>query len=426
MAKRSRPRIITKDHLDLQAFPEQVQVALAEVAGAAREGVLALSVACGLQVVAEMMAADVEAVCGPKGKHDADRGAYRHGTEQRLVPLGGALVEARRPRARTTDGREVALPTWEAFSSRDLLDEIALGRMLAGLSARRYRAGGDPVGQVRLRGTSRSAISRRFRRATEARLAELFGKDLSELSLLAVFIDGIHVGGHLIVVALGVDEQGRKHPLGLWEGTTENAAVCRALVGSLIDRGLPEERALLFVIDGGKAIRKVIRETWGELALVQRCRQHKQANVTDHLPHAERTFIARKLRAAWSKTDAGAAERELRGLARALEAAHPGAAASILEGLEETLTITRLGLPPSLHRTFKTTNPIESMISIARDATRNVKRWRDGKMALRWIAAGMLEAERQFRRVNGHRDLHVLKRALERHQEVIEGRQKVA
>jgi transposase-like protein len=151
---------------------------------------------------------------------------------------------------------------------------------------------------------------------------------------------------------------------------------------------------------------------------VQRCRQHKQTNVTDHLPHAERTFIARKLRAAWANTDADASERELRGLARALESAHPGAAGSIREGLEETLTITRLGLPPSLHRTFKTTNPIESMISIVRDATRNVKRWRDGKMALRWIAAGMLEAERQFRKVDGYRDLHVLKQALERHQEV--------
>jgi len=426
MAKRSRPRIVTKDHLDLEAFPEHVQVALAEVAGAAREGVLALSVACGLQVVNEILAADVERICGPKGKHDADRGAYRHGTEERLLPLGGALVRADRPRARTTDGREVELPSWVAFSSRDLLGEIALGRMLAGLSARRYRAGAEPVGEIRLHGTSRSAISRRFRRATEARLAELFGKDLSELSLLAVFIDGMHVGEHLIVVALGVDEQGRKHPLGLWEGTTENAAVCRSLVGTLIDRGLPTDKALLFVTDGGKAIRKVIRETWGELALHQRCRNHKLENITGHLPERERTFIARKVRAAWSNPDATAAERELRAIAAHLEAAHPGAAASITEGLGETLTVTRLGLPPSLCRTFKTTNPIESMISIARDATRNVKRWRDGKMAMRWIAAGMLEAERQFRKVDGYRDLHILKGALERHQEVVEGTKKVA
>jgi len=206
------------DQLDLEAFPEHVQVALAEVVGAAREGVLALSVACGLQVVTELMAADLERICGPKGKHDAGREAYRHGSERRLLPLGGALVGADRPRARTTEGREVPLPTWEVFCSRDLLHEIALGRMLAGLSARRYRAGSEPGGQVELRGTSRSSISRRFRRATEAKLAELFGRDLSGLDLLAVFVDGMHVGSHLIVVALGVDEQGRKHPLGLLGG----------------------------------------------------------------------------------------------------------------------------------------------------------------------------------------------------------------
>jgi putative transposase len=188
----------------------------------------------------------------------------------------------------------------------------------------------------------------------------------------------------------------------------------------LVDRGLDASRPVLFVIDGGKGIRSAIRAVYGELAPVQRCRKHKERNVTDHLPQRERTFVARKLRAAWAKTDAAQAERDLRALARALASKHPGAAASILEGLEETLTVTKLGLTPSLLRTFKSTNPVESMISIARDAHRNVKRWRDGRMALRWIAAGMLEAERQFRRVNGFRDLHILVRALECHREVIE------
>lgn len=232
------------------------------------------------------------------------------------------------------------------------------GRMLAGLSTRRYLAGAEPIGEVEVRGTSRSAISRRFRRATAAKLAELFGRDLSGLDLLAVFVDGMHLGEHLIVVALGVDSAGRKHPLGLWEGTTENAACCRSLLGNLIERGLPSDRALLFVIDGGRAIRKVIREHYGELAAVQRCRKHKLENITGHLPERERTFIARKVRAAWSGPDAAAAERELRAIAGHLESAHPGAAASMLEGLEETLTVTRLGLPSSLLRTFKTTNPV--------------------------------------------------------------------
>lgn len=424
MGKVARPRIVTKDALDTEGLPDHVQVTLAEIAGAAREGVLALSVACGLQVVGEILAADVTRICGPRGKHDQDREVYRHGTEPRLVPLGGALVGIEWPRMRSTNGREVPLSSYEVFASRDLLGELALGRMLAGLSTRRYRAGEAPTGDVELKGTSRSAISRRFRRATEARLAELFGRDLSEIDLLAIFIDGIALGDQ--VVALGVDASGTKHPLGLWEGTTENKAVCSALLGNLIDRGLDASRPVLFVIDGGKGIRSAIKAVYGELAPVQRCRKHKERNVTDHLPKAERTFVARKLRAAWARTDAAQAERELRALARQLESRHPGAAASILEGLEDTLTVTRLGLTPSLLRTFKSTNPVESMISITRDTHRNVKRWRDGRMALRWIAAGMLEAERRFRRVNGHRDLHVLARALERHGEVIEERKHVA
>jgi len=426
VTKVTRARFVTKDALNTAGLPEQVQVSLAEIAATAREGVLALSVACGLEVVREIMSADVTRICGIKGKHDSDRAVYRHGAEPRLIPLGGALVGVDKPRMRSVVGTEVALPSFEVFAGRDLLDEIALGRMLAGLSTRRYRAGAEPMGNLDLRGATRSAVSRRFTRATEAKLAELFSRDVSTLDLLAVFIDGMHVGEHLIVVALGVDSQGVKHPLGLWEGATENKTVCSSLISNLTDRGLPEDRALLFVIDGGKGIRSAIDAVWGKLAVVQRCRQHKERNVTDHLPKGERTFFARKLRAAWAKPDVGAAEGELRSLAKHLELAHPGAAASLREGLEETLTVTRLGLPQSLARTFKSTNPIESMISIARDATRNVKRWRSGTMAMRWIAAGMLEAEKQFRKVNGHRDMHVLKRALDCHTEMVERRRQVA
>jgi len=426
MAKIPRPRVVTKEALDTTGLPENVQVALVDIAASARDGLLALSVSCGLQVVAEIMAADVDRICGPKGRHDPARSVYRHGTEERLMPLGGALVGVDRPRMRAKGGGEVPLPTFDVFSSRDMLDEMALGRMLAGLSTRRYRAGSEPVGDIELHGTTRSAVSRRFRRATEAKLAELFGRDLTTLDLLAVFIDGMHVGEHLIVVALGVDSAGNKHPLGLWEGSTENKAVCSSLLGNLIERGLPADRSLLFVIDGGKAIRSAIDAVWGKLAIVQRCRAHKERNVTDHLPKSERIVFARRLRAAWAKPDPVAAERALRSIAKELELAHPGAAASLREGLEETLTVTRMGLPSSLLRTFKSTNPIESMISIARDTTRNVKRWRSGTMAMRWIAAGMLEAEKQFRKINGHRDMHVLKRALERHDEIVEGRRKIA
>ena len=284
----------------------------------------------------------------------------------------------------------------------------------------------SPSGTSARAGTSRSAISRRFVKGTQAKLAEVFSRDLSGLDLLACFIDGLHVGDHLIVVALGVDSAGRKHPLGLWEGSTENKATCSALLSNLEGRGLSTDTAMLYVIDGSKVIRQAIVAHYGALALIQRCTKHKERNVTDHLPKTERILLARKLRRAWCNPDAASAERELRQIARSLKMSHPGAAASVLEGLEETLTLTRLHLSGSLHRSLKTTNPIESMISIARSTSRGVKRWRSGEMALRWTAAGMLEAERQFRRFNGYKDLHVLKAALRAHEEVVKGGKRVA
>lgn len=224
----------------------------------------------------------------------------------------------------------------------------------------------------------------KFIAGTAAKLAQLRARDLSPLGLLAVFIDGIEIAGHTIVVALGVDATGGKHTLGLWEGTTENAAVCRSLLASLIDRGLPTDRALLFVIDGGKAIRRAIRDSYGALAPVQRCRLHKRENVLGHLPEGLRSIIGRKLDDAWRKEDPEAAEAALRHLAGSLEEAHPGAAASIREGLEETLTITRLGLSPALIKTFKLTNPIESLNDGIRTVERNVKNWQSGT----WPCAG--------------------------------------
>jgi len=425
MAKLPRPRVVSKDEPGVD-LPDEVSIALREIASTAKQGLLALSVGIGLAVVQEIFEEQATGIAGEKGRHDPDREANRHGHERRHVTLGGRKVPVSRPRVRSVSGGEVALPAYELFASTDLLREAAIGRMLAGLSTRRYRDGLEPVGDVGETGTSRSAVSRRFVKGTEAKLSEVFSRDLSGLDLLACFIDGLHVGDHLIVVALGVDSAGRKHPLGLWEGTTENKATCSALLGNLADRGLPTDAAMLFVTDGAKAIRSAIVHHYGELALIQRCTKHKERNVTDHLPKTERILVARKLRRAWSNPDAASAEDELRRIARGLKLAHPGAAASILEGLEETLTVTRLHISGSLHRSLKTTNPIESMISIARSTSRNVKRWRSGEMALRWTAAGMLEAERQFRRLNGYKDLHLLKAALRAHEEVVKGGKRVA
>jgi putative transposase len=413
MATLPRPSLVQVAEEAAVPLPERVTIALGALRETAREGLLALSVGVGLAVVGEIFEEEIAQVVGPRGKHDPDRQAYRHGRERRQLTLGGRRVEVAKPRARIRAGAEVELESYRLFSSRDLLTEAALLRMLAGLSTRHYRAGLEPIGKLEPKATGRSAISRRFVAGTSRKLAELMGRDLRELDLLALFIDGIETGEHTIVAALGVDAEGRKHPLGLWEGSTENKTVCQALLNNLVGRGLDPERPLLVVIDGGKAIRAALKATFGERVLIARCRQHKRRNVLDHLPEAQRTFIGRKLDRAWRETDVEKAEQELRDLARQLQSDHPGAAASLREGLEETLTVTRLGLSPSLLRTFKSTNPIESMISVARTVTGNVKRWRDGSMVLRWTAAGVLEAEKQFRRVNGYRDLQLLRLALQ-------------
>jgi putative transposase len=422
-----RPRLVSRSSdLATEDMPEQVTIALRELAGAAKEGLLAFSVGIGFAVLDELFEAEVSRLAGPKGKHDPDRRAYRHGHEPRQVTLGGRRVPVNKPRVRSVDEEEIELRTFRTFATRDLLTEAALGRMLAGLSTRRYSAGLEPVGQVEARATSKSAISHRFIQGTEQKLAELFGRDLSQLDLVAMFIDGVEIAEHCVVVALGVDADGRKHPLGLWEGTTENKTVCNALLGNLIERGLHVEQPRLFVIDGGKAIRAAVMSTFGTYAVVQRCREHKRRNVLEHLPQTERIFVSRKLNKAWSEPDARRAEGQLRGLAKHLEIQHPGAAASLLEGLEETLTVTRLGLSGSLLDTFKSTNPIESMNSIARDVTGNVKRWKNGKMVVRWMAAGLLDAEKRFRRVKGYRDMPMLRVALRRHHQGLESTRRTA
>ena len=284
-----RPRIVSRSSdLEAEDLPEHVTIALRELVGAAKEGLLALSVGVGLAVVQDLFEAEVTRLAGPKGKHDPERRAYRHGQEARQVTLGGRRVQVDKPRVRSIDDQEIELRTFRAFAKRDLLNEAALGRMLAGLSTRQYPVGLEPIGQVEAQATSKSAISRRFIQGTEQKLAELFGRDLSQLNLLVIFIDGIEIAEHCVVVALGVDADGRKHPLGLWEGTTENKTVCNALLGNLIERGLTIEQPRLFVIDGGKAIHAAVMSTFGTYAIIHRCREHKRRNVLEHLPQAER------------------------------------------------------------------------------------------------------------------------------------------
>jgi transposase-like protein len=415
MEKYHGVRTATADEAMQLELPEEVGVAIGELAGKMREGLLALSVGVGLKVMDELIEEELVRLCGPKGKHDPKRTANRHGSRGARVVLGGRKVRARRPRARSTEGEEVKLRTWELFSSEDLLSERTVETMLAGLSTRRYETALEPTG-TEGSSTSRSAVSRRFVRGTRTALGELMSRPVPD-DLCVLMLDGIQVADHTCVVALGIDGSGTKHPLGIWEGASENKAVCARALANLIGRGLSADDGLLAVIDGSRALRAAVRDAFGERALVQRCRVHKQRNVLGHLPEAERPWVRRKLAEAWALSDAEAAERRLRELARALETKRPGAASSLREGLEETLAITRLGLSAdsALGRTLRSTNPEESMLSISRERCRNVKRWRGGEMVLRWTAAGMLVAERSFRRVRGYRELPKLRAALRRH-----------
>jgi putative transposase len=400
------------------ALPEQVELALGEIAESAKEGLLALAVGAGLAVLHECMEHEVCERVGPKGRHDPARRAKRHGHTTGEVTLGGRRVPVSRPRVRTADDRdEIGLESYAEFGSRDMLERVALERMLAGVSTRRARRVGEPVGgkvEAAARSTSKSAVSRAFVAKTSAALDELLARGLDDVELAVVMIDGLELAGATHVVALGITSDGTKVPLSLREGSTENATVATALLADLVDRGLALHEEQLFVLDGAKALRKAVRDVAGPRALVQRCQRHKERNVSEHLPERERAWVRAKLRKAWADPDHGRALAALKALAAQLAKVHPDAAGSLREGLEETLTLTRLGIDGALKRTLCSTNPIESMLSTVRRTQRNVKRWRDGDMRRRWTAAGMAEAQKGFRRVKGHRDLPKLTAAIRR------------
>jgi transposase-like protein len=285
--------------------------------------------------------------------------------------------------------------------------------MLVGVATRQYARSLEPLPATMItRGTSKSAVSRRFVAKTAAQLEAWQSQPLDSLDLVGLLLDGVHVGEHCLVVALGIAADGRKHALGVWEGSTENAAVCQSLLANLQSRGLRTDRSLLVILDGSKALRKAVRDTFGEVALVQRCQIHKLRNVLDHLPERQRPWVKAIVHRAYGSADAAIAKRLLQDLARRLEVAHPSAAESVREGLEETLTVLSLGLAETLRRSLATTNAAESLISRTRHVKRNVKRWRGGQMVVRWVAAGVLEAVKGFRRLKGHKAMPQLVVAL--------------
>ena len=419
MRKVSAPKVVTTVEATESALPAQIQEALGELVGAAREGLLALSVGVGLGVVHELMELEVTEVVGPKGEHDPDRTAKRHGHEDGSMTLGGRRVPVRRPRMRTADDeRELPVETYGCFADRDPLTRAVMSRMLAGVSTRRFARVGEPVGEeveASSSSTGKTSVSDMFIERTRTALGELMARRLDDVRLAVMMLDGLEIAERTHVVALGISTEGVKIPLGLWEGSTENAALARTLLADLVDRGLDPEQAILFVIDGGKALRKAIKDVFGEHALVHRCHRHKERNVCDLLPERDRDQVRARMRAAWSLTDPELARQRLELLAAELQQTWPDAAGSLREGMHDTLTLMRLGITGNLATTLCSTNPCESMIEIVRYTQRNVKRWQDGDMRKRWTAAGMLVAEQQFRRIIGYRDLAKLVIAVERH-----------
>ena len=414
----STSKVVAAQEAVEEPLPPRIQEALGQLVGAAKEGLLALSVGVGLGVLEELMAEEVENVCGPRGKQDPDRTAYRHGSDDGEVTLGARRVAVTRPRMRSKDGEEeVPVRTYEHFAARDQLSRVVLERMLAGVSTRRYRRLQEPVGEQverSARSTSKSAVSRTFVARTKEALLELMARRLDDVRLAVLMLDGVGLKDHTCVVALGITTDGVKLPLGLWEGSTENKTVTTELLTNLVHRGLDVEQGVLVVIDGAKALRAAVGDVLGTRTPVQRCQIHKQRNVLDHLPERDRDLVKRRLRRAWAESDYERALEQLTTLAGELERPHPGAAASLREGMAETLTVTRLGVKGKLKKTLASTNPCESMIECVRRSSRNVKHWQNGEMCLRWTAAGMLEAEQQFRRIIGYHDLAKLATRVER------------
>jgi putative transposase len=383
-----------------------------------REDLRDFVISAGVAALAAVLEEERTRLVGPRYAHLPERQARRAGSAPGELVMGGRRVQIRRPRARTVDGHELPLPSWTAFGAEDPLRERAVEQMLVGVTTRRYARSLEPLpADLPSRGTSRSAVSRRFVAATERQMAEWLGRDLGALDLGVLMIDGVHIDEHVLLVALGIDADGKKHVLGVREGATENAASCTALLADLRERGLHTDRPLLVVIDGSKALAKAVRNVFAERAIVQRCQAHKTRNVVDQLPDEMKPSVRQALRDAYATSDVDRARKMLTNLVARLRDSHPGAASSLEEGLDETLSVKRLRLPKKLERQLSTTNAIENLMGSVRRLSRRVKRWRGGKMILRWTVAAVADAATRFRRITGAREGMVeLMRALARNE----------
>ena len=416
--KKPRTRLRTGEALASPPLATvQLPLPLLDILADTRTAFFGLCLEAGQQVLLTMMEGDRTQLCGPAHVPDPARRAYRHGKVAGEVTLGGRRVRVPRLRARSVDGGELVLPSFAYAAARDPLDAHTLATLAVGVSTRAYQRTLDPLRDgVTERAVAKSSVSRRFVALTQARLTTWLAQPLDQLDVRVILIDGLHFRDHVILLALGITIDGHKQVLALREGTTENATVCKALLTDLRERGLDLDRPVLFIVDGGTGLRKAIREHCGRAALVHRCQIHKARNVLEHLPEAMRPRIGRALEEAYALPDAALAERRLAQLAAGLERTHPGAAASLREGLAETLTLQRLGVTGALYRTLRSTNAIENLNGLVGHFVRNVRRWRDGGMLVRWIATGLQDAQQRFRRIRGCGEMPALFRALDRHQ----------
>jgi putative transposase len=393
---------------------------------AIKKGLLAFVQQVGLLAFRELLQSEAEAIVGPKGKHQEQRTHHHWGTSPTPLPFGGRHVVVQRPRVRRKGkgGEEVELPSVAAARQADPMSAHVAEQVVVGVSTRGYKRSLEPVDEsLETRGESKSNVSRALIENTTEKLGDFLARSLADLDIRAMFIDGIEIGKHAVIIALGVATDGTKVPLGVWCGSTENHTVAAALLQNLIERGLRVDAPVLFVIDGGKGLRKALSDVFGDRAIVQRCQVHKARNVRDHLPEERRAYVRRQMRDAYKSKSAKTAKMMLGQLASWLEAnGEDSAAASLREGLDETLTVLRLGLPTTLCRTFSTTNAIENMNGTLRRVIRNVKRWRGEAMIQRWVALGIAEAQRGFRRVKGHAQMKALLAALRPNKEVAEER----
>lgn len=364
----------------------------------------------GLQIIGTILEGEVARRVGPPHRPDPTSSCVRWGRQPGYVVFGGQKVSIPRPRVRTREGEEVTLDSYARLQHDGRRQRAVREGIVAGLTTRNYQRAVESV--LEGYGIEKSSVSREFVQASAAQLQELGERKLGELDLVAVLIDGIEIGKQVLLVALGIASSGQKHVLGLWQGATENTTVAKSLLEDLVARGLKPDRRYLFVIDGAKALRAAIEKVFGKQAEVQRCQVHKRRNVKDHLPQNCQKDYDRRIRNAYALTNYAEAQAELEKIVRQLERINPSAAHSLEEGLEETLTVHRLGVDGLLRRTLSSTNAIESCLSTVERVTRNVKRWREGDQSLRWTATGLLEAERRFNRIKGYRQLGTLNHRL--------------